>query len=102
MSDVSIKYDVVGAQVDTMEDLSNTSNTLQGSLDELKSSLSSNWKGGGAESLLSNYDDFVANIQTVTNDILTVKEWCEDTMASFKATTSSNEETITNAMAGGR
>ncbi len=100
MSNVSIDYAVVGEQVTTMEELATSANNLQSSLDGLKSSLSSNWNGGGAEALLNNFDEFVGNIQTVTNDITAIKQWCEDTVASFKKTTGSNEQAIQNAMSG--
>lgn len=100
MSNVSINYPVVASQVSTMETLSATATTLQNNLDGLKASLTANWNGGGAEALLNNFDEFVANIDVITADINSVREWCENTVAMFKSTTNSNAQAITDAMSG--
>lgn len=101
MSDtIAIDYKVVGNLTTTMETLNTKGNTLKGELDNLKQSLSSNWVGADAQTLITNYDEFVSNIDIITQDITSVKDWCNDTMAAFKANSSSNSQKIANAMSG--
>ena len=102
MSDctVAIDYTVVKKLCDTMEDLSTRATTLQGDLSDLHSSLQSNWVAADADYLLTNYDEFVSNIDTITQDITSVKEWSEETSALFQGTASNNSSNISAAITG--
>lgn len=102
MSDctVAIDYTVVKKLCDTMEDLSTRATSLQGDLSELQTSLQNNWVAADADFLIRNYGDFVSNIDIITQDVNSVKEWSEETAALFQGTASNNTENINAAMAG--
>lgn len=98
MSNVAIKYKVVASLCDNMENLTRDAMNLQSNLGDLETSLRANWQGGGAEDLLMHYKDFVDNIDIITHDIMSVRNWCEDTTIRFRSATQSNKENLINAM----
>lgn len=102
MSDANVilKFDELSDLCTTMETLVTQSTNLQNDLGDLKTTLTSNWVGGDADTLLVNYDAFVENIQTISDDIMSVNNWCNETASLFKATASTNAEEITNNMNG--
>ena len=97
---IAINYNVVANQVTEMNELVSKAQTLQSSLSQLHSELQTNWTGSDSAFLLQNYDDFVANIDTIKSDITKVAEWCNATTAEFKNKESENRDRLASAMMG--
>ena len=97
---VAISFTGVEELAIEMEDLATRAQGLQASLDDLKIILQKNWEDEAARALFIKYDDFVANIEIITADINSVKEWSRDTAALFKAKVGENQDNINSAIGG--
>lgn len=100
MDTVAINYQVVGAQVDEMGQLVTDAQKLQGGLDDLKATITSNWQGADSDFLMNNYPEFIKNIEEITKDINNVASWCVETTNGFKATVAANQEKVAAAYSG--
>ena len=91
---VAINFDGVANLATEMETIALNAQTLQSGLEEIMPEIQNNWQDASANYLLTNYEDFVANIQTIVADINAVKQWSEETSALFNAQVEQNQTNI--------
>lgn len=95
---VAIDFDGVANLATEMETIALDAQTLQSGLEDIMPEIKNNWQDASANYLLSNYEDFVSNIQTIVADINAVKEWSEETSALFNSQVEQNQANIENVL----